>query len=270
MTQAGGALVPLAAGAPAWHALAGDVVLRRLASSATGLTPAEAARRLAPMGPNALPDLEQRSRLEILLAQLANLPSALLLGSSALSALLGDLFDAGAILAAVGLNAGIGYRIERTNEELLASWRRLEAGEAQVVRGGVLRTLPAPELVPRRCAAVPRRRYGAGRCARARRASPELRRGGAHRRERAAGQGHGGGALPARPSRRAQLDALRRHDDGLRPRPRGGHRHRRGDRGGAGTQPARAASARRARRCERRLDQLGQPCSPSPASRPAP
>jgi Ca2+-transporting ATPase len=141
-------IVPSAVGAPAWHALAGDAALRHLSSSANGLPPAAAARRLAQMGPNALPDLHQRTQLEILFAQLTNLPSALLFGSSALSTLVGDRFDAGAILAAIGLNAGIGYSIERKNEILMASWRQLEAGQAQVLRGGALCTVPASELVP--------------------------------------------------------------------------------------------------------------------------
>jgi Ca2+-transporting ATPase len=133
-------------GAPPWHAASVEAALQRLGTDAGGLTAAEAARRLAAGGPNALPDAEQRGRWEILLDQLTNLPTGLLLGSSALSTLVGDRFDAGAILAAVGLNAGIGYEIERTNEDLLASWRRLEAGEAQVVRGGRLGAVPAAAL----------------------------------------------------------------------------------------------------------------------------
>jgi Ca2+-transporting ATPase len=131
-----------------WHAQTAEAVLRQLGASRNGLTPGEVERRLADWGPNALPDLEQRSRLDILSAQLRNLPSALLLGSSAISTLIGDRFDAAAILTAVGLNAGIGYGVERSTEELLASWRQLEAGEAQAVRAGALRVLPASRLVP--------------------------------------------------------------------------------------------------------------------------
>jgi Ca2+-transporting ATPase len=130
-----------------WHALGAESVCRRLRSGVDGLSATEAARRLRAAGPNSVPDGAPRTRLGIVRDQLANLPSGLLLGSSAMSTLVGDFFDAGAILAAVGLNAGIGYEIERGSEQLLASWRRLEAGEAQVVRGGVLRSVAAEALV---------------------------------------------------------------------------------------------------------------------------
>jgi P-type Ca2+ transporter type 2C len=89
-----------------------------------------------------------RTRLEILLGQVANLPTSLLLGSSALSTLLGDLLDAAAILAVVGLNSAIGYQVERKSEDLLASWRKLEAGRARVIRDGALRRISADDVVP--------------------------------------------------------------------------------------------------------------------------
>ena len=130
-----------------WHAWPTEAVFKRLETNPKGLDSREAARRLLTHGPNTLPAPDNRSRLEILLSQLANLPAWLLLGSSALSALLQDFLDAGAILSAVGLNTVIGYEIERTNEDLLASWRQLEAGQAEVVRDGMLRTVRATELV---------------------------------------------------------------------------------------------------------------------------
>ena len=130
-----------------WHALPTAAVFTRLQADLKGLDSRAAAQRLLAHGPNALRAPESRSRLEILVSQVANLPAWLLLGSSALSALLQDFFDAGAILSAVGLNTVIGYEIERTNEDLLASWRQLEAGTAEVLREGTLRTVPATELV---------------------------------------------------------------------------------------------------------------------------
>ena len=130
-----------------WHAVRAEAVLTRLETSLKGLDSRAAAQRLLAHGPNALLAPESRSRLEILVSQVTNLPAWLLLGSSALSALLQDFFDAGAILSAVGLNTVIGYEIERTNEDLLSSWRQLEAGAAEVLRDGILHTVPATELV---------------------------------------------------------------------------------------------------------------------------
>ena len=48
----------------------------------------------------------------------------------------------------LGLNATVGYRIECKNEELLTSWRKLEAGQVRVVRGGDVKDIPAGDLVP--------------------------------------------------------------------------------------------------------------------------
>src|SRR5262245_35246116 len=108
----------------AWHAHGVDEVLRRLHTSRDGLSKKDARRRLAESGPNLAEEITARSQLAILAGQVANLPTAVLLGSSGLSLALADFMDAAAILAVVGLNAAIGYTIERKNEQLLASWHK--------------------------------------------------------------------------------------------------------------------------------------------------
>jgi Ca2+-transporting ATPase len=130
-----------------WHALAPDEALARSGSRPEGLDDAEVARRRRRSGLNVYEDQAARSRTAILLEQASNLPMALLLGSSATSLVLGDLPEAAAILAAIGIDLGIGYGIERQAETLLASWRTLESGEARVVRAGDVRNVPAVELV---------------------------------------------------------------------------------------------------------------------------
>jgi P-type Ca2+ transporter type 2C len=141
------ALLPSDDGVP-WHALDRKQVLERLGSTEQGVDDLEAVRRIRRFGPNAYNGVEPRSRLEILLAQVNNLPTTLLLGSSIVSSGLGDFADAAAIDAVVALNAAIGYRIEKKNDELIASWRKLEAGGARVVRAGAVRTIAATQLVP--------------------------------------------------------------------------------------------------------------------------
>ena len=131
-----------------WHALAVAAVSHALDGSEHGLSSDEAQRRLRRFGANALEPEKVRSRLAILAAQLANVPTALLLGSSALSSLLGELLDAAAILTVVGINAGIGYAVERTNERLLASWQRAEAGLVEVLRDGQRHDVSTATLVP--------------------------------------------------------------------------------------------------------------------------
>jgi len=130
------------------HALRVEEVLERLGATRQGLGEAEARRRLRELGANAVDGAPQRAPLAVLLGQVQNLPAALLLGSSALSALARDFGGSAAILGAVVLDAAIGYRIERKNEDLLASWQRLEAGEARVLRAGRIGAVAAADLVP--------------------------------------------------------------------------------------------------------------------------
>ncbi|MDB4953509.1 MAG: cation transporter family ATPase [Myxococcales bacterium] len=131
------------------HARDADRVLQLVGSSTVhGLSPPEVALRLATYGPNLLDRAEPVSRIRQLASQLRNLPSVLLLGSAAFSLVLGDLIDASAIATVIGLNAVIGYRMERASEDLLASWRDAEVGTAEVIRDGRLQTVRASGLVP--------------------------------------------------------------------------------------------------------------------------
>jgi Ca2+-transporting ATPase len=132
-----------------WHAETVEAVCARLETSAAdGLAPAEARRRLATVGANTLEDERPPSRFALLAGQIANLPTAMLLGSTVISILLGDLVEAGAILVVIGINASVGYRVERRSHELLAAWRAAEIGKDEVIRGGSMYVVPSSELVP--------------------------------------------------------------------------------------------------------------------------
>lgn len=136
-----------AGGDDEWHALAAEDVLARLGSGPDGIDEGEAARRRREHGPNVMNGSDGRSRLRIFAEQFANVPAALLLASSGASFLLREVLDAVAIQAVVLLNGAIGYRIESRNEDLIRSWKKLDAGEARVLRGD-LRVIPAADLVP--------------------------------------------------------------------------------------------------------------------------
>src|SRR5262245_30718751 len=92
----------------AWHACDRAEVLSELSSRADGLEAAEVERARRRWGENVLGEERPRSPLALVLAQLANLPSALLLGSGGLSTLLGEFVDAAAIGTVLGLNTAIG------------------------------------------------------------------------------------------------------------------------------------------------------------------
>lgn len=132
-----------------WHADSIEEVARALeTSSETGLGLSAAASLLRQFGPNLLTGIPRRTRWNILAGQVFTLPTALLGGAMGLSLLLGDVFEAGAILVVVGSNIAVGYFTEARAEELLHAFRELRADQATVIRGGVEMAVDASELVP--------------------------------------------------------------------------------------------------------------------------
>ena len=129
------------------HALSADTVLRRLHSGYAGLGSSEATHRLRKHGPNQLEPASADPWYRVLGRQVANLPTGLLLGAAAGSLVLGDVLETGAIVLVIGLNTAIGYAVERRSENLLASWRALEAGSARVVRDARVAVVSAADLV---------------------------------------------------------------------------------------------------------------------------
>jgi len=132
----------------AWHALDMDQVLDDLQVHDTGVTAEEAAERLQRFGPNQLEEAKPSGFLAMLWEQLNNFVVLLLIGASAVSALLGEWVDAGAILTIVVLNTVLGIVQERRAEQALAALKRLAAPEAHVLRDGRRTVIPARELVP--------------------------------------------------------------------------------------------------------------------------
>lgn len=133
---------------PVWHSLESDDVLQRLESLASGLSKAQAQKRLIEHGPNAIPEKRQRSLLIILLGQFADFMIIVLLMAALISGFIGELQDTIAILVIVLLNAIIGTVQEFRAERAVAALRAMSAPEAHVLRDGQAITLAAVELVP--------------------------------------------------------------------------------------------------------------------------
>jgi magnesium-transporting ATPase (P-type) len=142
---------PRAAGAPddvAWHALSVEEAMRRLGSGGGGLTPGEAARRLAEHGPNRLPAVKGRSALRRFLAQFENLLIYILMAAGLVTALLGHLVDSAVIAGVVIVNAVVGFIQEGRAEQALDAIRDMLTPHASVLRDGRRVTLDAADLVP--------------------------------------------------------------------------------------------------------------------------
>jgi Ca2+-transporting ATPase len=114
----------------------------------SGLTTAEARRRLAEVGPNELARARAKPAAAILLGQLKSPLVALLVGAAAVSALVGDLLDAAAIAVILVLNALVGFFQEYRAERAVLALRSMTAPRARVLRDERVVTVAAVEVVP--------------------------------------------------------------------------------------------------------------------------
>lgn len=131
------------------YLLPADQVLRKLDSNAvTGLSRAEAERRLTTYGPNRLLEKPPKSRLLLLRDQFKGLLILVLIGAALLAGAIGDIKDALVILVVVVVNALLGFHQEYRAEQSLAALRKMLAPEAEVRRDGKTEMLPAEQLVP--------------------------------------------------------------------------------------------------------------------------
>jgi Ca2+-transporting ATPase len=132
----------------AWHALEPAAVFDRLGASADGLTGVEAARRLGAHGPNELAVTERISPWSTLAAQFKNVLILILLGATALSAVLGHELEAIVIAVIVTLAVLLGFVQEYRAERALEALREMAAPLGHVLRDGAETSIPAREVVP--------------------------------------------------------------------------------------------------------------------------
>ena len=131
-----------------WHALAADEALAAMGTSPEGLSEAEAAQRLERFGPNRLRSPDRPSPWRRFLLQFHNVLIYVLIAAGAVTAALGDWLDAAVIAAVVVINAVIGFVQEGKAEAALQAISGMLALEANVLREGARRMVPATELVP--------------------------------------------------------------------------------------------------------------------------
>ncbi len=140
--------VATGAAAP-WHSInAVDAAARLGVDPASGLSSAEAERRLAETGPNELPSAAPPSPGSMLLSQFKNVLVVILLVAIGLSMALGEHIEALAIAVITLFTVVLGFIQEFRAERALEALRRLTAPTATVLRDGEERAIPARELVP--------------------------------------------------------------------------------------------------------------------------
>jgi len=132
-----------------WHSLSREEVLDKLqAPLEKGLSTHEAANRKEKYGPNELQEGKKRSFLKMVFDQLNNFVIIMLVVAAAISAFLGEVVDASAIVAIVVLNTIMGVVQESRAEQALDALKKMAAPEAQVLRDGHRVSIPARDLVP--------------------------------------------------------------------------------------------------------------------------
>ena len=133
---------------PMWHELSASVAAQRLGSDLDGgLTPDEAARRLARNGPNEIREQGRRGLFNMVVSQFKYFVILVLIAAALVSGIVGDAEDTIVILAIVLLNAAIGISQDFRAERAMAALKRLAAAKAEVVRAGNRQTIAAAEIV---------------------------------------------------------------------------------------------------------------------------
>ncbi len=130
------------------HTLPAAEVCAHLGSSPKGLSAAEAAKRLAEHGPNALTGSQGISPWKIFLDQLKNVLILILLAAALLSGFLGHGVEAIAIGVIVLFAVLLGFFQEFRAERALEALREMTAPTATVLRDGEEHEIPARDLVP--------------------------------------------------------------------------------------------------------------------------
>ena len=133
---------------PVWHVLPLEAVVGHLESTPSGLSGAEASRRLAIYGPNELQGALRVSPWTLLLAQFKNVLIVILLVATVLSAFLGHAVEAVAIAVIVLFAVLLGFVQEYRADRALQALRRMAAPLARVFRDGRETEIPARDLVP--------------------------------------------------------------------------------------------------------------------------
>ncbi len=132
-----------------WYCLEPTEVLHRLEAHAqSGLSIVEARDRLAKYGRNTLREQPPKSPWLMLWEQFTATTVLVLIVAAVLSAILGDLKDAAAIMAIVIFNGLLGFTQEYQAGKEFAALKQMAVPKARVCREGEWQAIVASELVP--------------------------------------------------------------------------------------------------------------------------
>ncbi|HEX2954264.1 MAG TPA: cation-translocating P-type ATPase [Bacillota bacterium] len=132
-----------------WWRLDSKIVISNLGSDLhKGLPNEEAVQRIKRYGNNSIEQRKKLSPWSIFFAQFTDFMVLVLIGATVISALLGELIDAGTILAIILINAILGLVQEYRAERSLAALKELSAPQARVLRDSQIVLVDGKEVVP--------------------------------------------------------------------------------------------------------------------------
>ncbi|PWN47881.1 potassium/sodium eff [Violaceomyces palustris] len=131
------------------HSLTIESTLAQLGTNEqTGLSDQEAKSRLEKYGPNSLKEKNGVSAWTVLMRQVANALTIVLVAAMALSFGVRDWVEGGVVTAVIVTNVLIGFVQEYKAERTMASLRSLSSPTANVMRSSQMQVLPSKSLVP--------------------------------------------------------------------------------------------------------------------------
>lgn len=131
------------------HSLSVDRIVEELKTETwSGLSDAEAERRLEEYGTNDFGDAERVSAANVLLAQIANAMTLVLIMAMAVSFGIQSWIEGGVVAAVIILNIVVGFFQEWSAEKTMDSLRSLSSPTARVIRSGQEVTVPSVTIVP--------------------------------------------------------------------------------------------------------------------------
>ncbi len=113
----------------------------------TGLTTAQAEKKLNDEGLNCLADKKKSGALKIFANQFKDIMVVILLVATGISVFLGEIYDAVTIILIVMLNSILGFVQEYRTEKTLETLKNMTSPNAKVYRNGKLSVIPAENVV---------------------------------------------------------------------------------------------------------------------------
>ena len=131
-----------------YYQLSSKQVLTKLLTTDKGLSPTEAAKRLAKNGPNSLASHKQTSLLTKFFLQFKDLMIIILLVAATVALFAGEISDAVIIFLVIILNAVFGVFQEAKAENAIAALQKMTTPRSRVVRDNTVLQIKSAELVP--------------------------------------------------------------------------------------------------------------------------